>query len=86
MEDGLGFLLFRAAPHDPARLADELRGAALLNLSMKKPGANSAPGQMALTLCQALFSGEQQRIPKHLAILYARENNIRIIILFFAMV
>ena len=41
---------------------------------------------MAFALNQALFSGEQQRMPKHLAILHARENNIRIIMLFFAMV
>ena len=34
---------------------------------------------MAFALNQALFSGVQQRMPKHLAILHARENNIRII-------
>ena len=71
-------MFFRAAPRDSA--------VRLTNLSMKKPGAFEAPGQMALTLNQALFSGEQQRMPKHLAILHARENNIRIIMLFFAMV
>ena len=30
---------------------------------------------MALTLNQALFSGEQQRMPKHLAMFHAREKN-----------
>ncbi len=51
------------------------------NLSNKKPGAVSAPGQMAFALNQALFSGVQQRMPKHLAMLHARENNIRIMVL-----
>ena len=41
---------------------------------------------MAFALNQALFSGEQQRMPKHLAMLHARENNIRIIMLFLEMV
>ena len=41
---------------------------------------------MAFALNQALFSGEQQRMPKHLDMLHARENNIRIIMLFLAMV
>lgn len=47
----------------------------------KNRGLSKAPGQMAFRLNQASFSGARQCMPKHLAILHARENNIRIIML-----